>query len=162
MPPRERRRLVTWYLLAKEEWLPAQWERVKEWTSVVRAEPALVWETPAVRYTAFALAVLLGVWLLVWAVSLLEPPGAAEMQAGNSTVGFHVVCSNRECGRHFMITREEDFDDFPVQCPFCKQKTGQHAMRCLSPTCQGTYVIPIEVDGELRCSECGAVLGKAP
>jgi hypothetical protein len=162
MPPRQRNRLITWYLLLRDEWLPTQWEGLKTWCSAVRAEPILAWQTPKVRYAAFGLAVFLGIWVLLWALSLLAPAGAEEMQSRAKTANFHVVCSNPECKRHFLIKRKFGFDDFPVQCPYCKRETGKHAVRCTSATCRGRYVIPIEVDDELRCSECGAILGPAP
>ena len=158
--PRDNR-LITWYLLLKDEWLPAQWTRLKDWFSAVRAEPHLFWQTPQVRYGGIAVGVLVAVWFLAGLARMLEPANAREMQPQATTATFHVLCTNPDCKHHFLVERKFGFDDFPVQCPRCKQKTGQHAVRCVSTLCGGKYVAPIEMDGELRCPECGAVLGSA-
>ena len=64
MPPPERNRLVTWYLLVKDEWLPAQRRRLEEWWSAVRAEPRLAWATPQVRYGVFGLGIVAAVLVM--------------------------------------------------------------------------------------------------
>lgn len=162
MPPPQRSRLVEWVMLLKDEWLPSQRARLVAWYEAVRAEPVLIWQTPTIRYGVYGLGGLLAVWLLVWALSLLEPPAPAEVRARARTANFHVVCTNPDCGNHFMIAREFGFKKFPVECPQCHQRTGQRAMRCNSRACRGRFVAIIEIDGELRCRECGAVLGPAP
>lgn len=162
MPAPERNRLNTWYVLIKEEWLPAQVTRVKAWISAAREEPALVWQTPQVRYAVMGVGALVAVWILIFLFSLLEPPGAKNAQPRAKTATFHVVCGNRDCGHHFLIERKFGFDDFPVECPKCGQETARHAMRCHSEDCGGRYVIAQEEDGQLRCAECGASLGPAP
>lgn len=162
MPLSERNRLVTWYLLVKDEWLPTQRRRLEEWWSAVRAEPRLAWETPQVRYGVFGLGIVAAVLVVasLFNALTLPPPAAARPEA--TTANFHVVCSNPTCGHHFLIVGKFGFDDFPVNCPRCNQKTGQRALRCKSSVCQGRYVPTVEKDGQLHCRICDAPLGPAP
>ncbi|HUU83172.1 MAG TPA: hypothetical protein VM243_06670 [Phycisphaerae bacterium] len=162
MPSPQRSRFVEWFVLLRDEWLPSQRERITAWYEVVREEPFLIWHTPAIRYGVYALGCLLAVWLLVWAASLLEPAPAKDAGPRARTANFHVVCSDPECGHHFMIAREFGFKKFPVKCPKCGEKTGQRGVRCNSPACRGRFVTTTTIDGELRCNQCGAVLGPAP
>lgn len=161
MPLPSRSRVSEWFVLLKDEWLPSQWARLVAWGGAVREEPYLIWQTPTIRYGVYALGCLLGVWVLVWAASLLEPAPVKDARPRAQTANFHVVCTNPECGHHFMIAREFGFKKFPVECPKCQQRTGQRATRCNSAACRGRFVATIEIDGELRCSQCGAVLGPA-
>jgi hypothetical protein len=162
MPRRERSRLTEWLVLLREEWLPAQWAGLVNWFQAVREEPYLAWETPQVRYGFYGLVGVLGLSVLIWALSLLEPPTPREYRTRAETANYPCVCANTDCGHRFMITRKFGFDDYPVACPRCGQQTGQRAVRCHSPSCKGRYVAVVEIDGELRCTECGAVLGPAP
>ncbi|MHC4092136.1 MAG: hypothetical protein ACYSVY_18005 [Planctomycetota bacterium] len=162
MPPPERNRLITWYLLLKDEWLPAQRQRLADWSQAVREEPRLVWQTPQIRYTVYGLGGLAALWALLWALSLLQPAPPKGARPRANTANIHVVCSNPECKHHFVILRKFGFDNFPVACPRCEQEKGRRAMRCFSSTCDRKLVAPVESDSRLHCSECGADLGAAP
>jgi len=162
MPPPPPNRFIAWYLLVKDEWWPSQRQRLGDWFAAVREEPVLIWQTPQIRYTVYGLGALAGVMVLVWGTSLLEPVVPQGVQPRTRTANFHVVCSNPDCSHQFVIIRKFRFDDFPVACPQCEQETGRRAVRCGSPTCRRRYVAPIESDGRLHCSACGADLGEAP
>ncbi len=162
MPVPQRNRLVEWFVLVKDEWLPVQRARLGVWHEAVREEPYLIWQTPAIRYSVYGLGSLLAIWALAWVVSLLEPAPMKDARPRAKTASFDAVCTEANCGHHFIINRKFGFRKFPVECPECRQRTGQRATRCHSSACRGGFVAPIEADGELRCRECGTVLGPAP
>jgi len=146
-------RLVEWYL-ALREWAPTVPRRLREWRDAVRAEPALIWETLTVRYSVYGLA---GLTLIMIASSLsgwIAPPAPAGVRGPSNEADFHVICNDPKCGEHFLITRKKNFDDFPVQCPKCKQQTGYAARRCTSTTCGGKWVVPVIRDGVRYCPRC--------
>ncbi|MCP4249103.1 MAG: hypothetical protein GY778_18830 [bacterium] len=161
MPPPRQSRLIAWYLLLKDEWIPAQWRGLSAWGQAAREEPRLIWETPQVRYAVYGIGVLIGVGVLVWLASALGPP-QKDVQPRAKTADFHVICLDDDCGHHFLINRKFGFDRFPVTCPRCEGQTGHRAQRCHSRACAGRYVAPIESDGEFICASCGADLGRAP
>ena len=162
MPQTQRNRLIEWFALLKEEWLPSQRARMADWCEACREEPILIWRTPTIRYGVYGLGGLAGVWFLAWGMSLLEPAPVKDARPRADTANYHVVCGNPDCGHHFMITRKFGFNKFPVECVRCNQSSGRRATRCNSPACRGQYVAMLESDGEIRCGECGAVLGQAP
>ncbi len=162
MPVPQRSRLVEWFVLVKDEWLPSQRARLVAWGEAVREEPYLICQTPAIRYGVYGLGSLLAVWVLVWTVSLLEPAPVKNARPRATTAAYDVVCTDPTCGHHFMINRKFGFKKFPVECSKCRQRTGQRARRCSSPACSGGFVAPTEVEDQLRCPECDAVLGPAP
>lgn len=161
MPPPPQSRLIAWYLLLKDEWVPAQWRNLSAWGQAAREEPRLIWETPQVRYVAYGVGAIVGVGVLVWLTGTLDTtPKSAQPRA--KTADFHVICLEGDCGYHFLVNRKFGFDRFPVACPHCQERTGHRAQRCHSPACAGKYVAPIESEGELTCASCGADLGPAP
>lgn len=145
---------------ALKEWLPTVRVRFNEWVEACREEPALVWQTPVVRYATYTLGGIVLAFTLLGVVDLFAPGGPEPVPRAR-TADFHVVCSDPACGYHFVISRKFRFDSFPVQCPKCKQLTGQQARRCNSELCGGRWVAPQIVDGYFRCPHCHAVLGVA-
>ncbi len=162
MPPPDRNRLTAWYLLIKDEWLPTQRHKFGEWWVAVREEPRLLWNTPQFVYSLIGLGVIIAIVVVAWLTDFVAPPPPSDARDKATTANFHVVCSQPECLHHFMIEREFGFDDFPVECPRCKQDTGQQGQRCRSNTCRGRYVPTIEKDGHIHCRICDATLGPAP
>ncbi len=156
MPVEKDSKIAKW-IAAIREGLPALRAHFDEWKDAVREEPTLIWATPAIRYTAYGLVGLIVVGVLVWSAGLFHP---AEVAPPAETANFHVLCTAPGCAHHFVINREFDFDDFPVICPQCEQKTGQRAVRCLSKTCNGCWVVPTKRDHQYRCPFCGGYLGK--
>jgi hypothetical protein len=88
-------------------------------------------------------------------IGLMAPAVPEGAQPEAKTADFHVVCTNPDCGHHFLIHEKFGFHRFPVVCPACGQKTGAEARRCFSETCRGRWVAPREVNGKLQCPVCG-------
>lgn len=146
-------RLVEWYLLIKRQ-APVLREHLLDWSQAVREEPTLLWHTPAIRYAVYLLVGVLLVTTVGWGVNMLTPPPPPGAKPEATTADFHVLCTNPACGVHFAVRRPFGFDDFPVVCPHCHEKSGFAARRCPSPTCKGRWVVPERIDGGTRCPIC--------
>jgi len=147
-------RMAEWVVVVRNR-MPVLRHRFGDWVEAVRAEPVLIWQTPAVRYSAYAAGGVVGAWLVVTVASvfLLAPPPGAEPQAVSAD--FHVLCTNPDCATHFVIHRAFGFDAFPVECPTCRRASGVRAERCHFPACGGRWVAPVERDGVPVCPHCG-------
>ena len=156
MPVSKESKISAWLTALREGW-PSVRAHFNEWKEAVREEPRLIWQTPAIRYSVYVIAGVAAIWTLTWALSLMAP---AEVKPMARTADFHVLCTNPGCGNHFIINRKFGFDDFPVVCPKCQQRTGERAARCVSPTCHGRWVVPVVREGEYYCPICNAALGK--
>ncbi len=156
MAQEERNRLIEWYLLIREQ-APVVRQRLEQWAQAVREEPALLWNTPAVRVATYVLGGLITLWMLTWAVNLAVPPQPASARPEATTADFHVICVNETCNHHFVVHREFGFRGFPVVCPQCQQETGLAARRCNSRACNGRWVAPLKSDSRLTCPQCGGV-----
>jgi len=148
-------RLSEWILIVRAQ-VPVWRAHLVKWFEAVREEPRLIWETPAVRFSTYGLAAIIFFSIITsipnWVASPM-PEGASEPA---TTADFHVVCSNPDCGYHFVVDRELGFDDFPVLCPRCEQQTAHKARRCMSAKCRGRWVIPQQSQGDgLCCPVCG-------
>ncbi len=142
------------------EWLPTVKPYLAERYAFVRETPGLVWRLPEVRYTILILGVLFVVSILRFAGGCLSLAPEGEVQPLATTGDFHVICTNEQCKKHFVINRKFKFDDFPVACPTCKQETGQRALRCRSKTCQG-QLVPTKIrSGDYVCRQCSKVIKK--
>jgi len=160
MPAPERNRWAEWVQIGKERKEAAR-VSFNEWVEQVKLEPTLIWQTPAVRYTTYAIGSIVAVLIVRTAIDMIQPVPASMITPRARTADFNVICSNPQCRKNFTIQRKFNFHDFPVKCPFCKQMTGQHAMRCRSETCHGKLVITKTSEGVTRCTECDAPIGKA-
>ena len=76
------------YIDAFKAWLPTVRVRFGEWVEACREEPALIWQTTAVRYTVFTCGGLLVLWLVVSMFGLLKP---SDVRPAARTADFHVV-----------------------------------------------------------------------
>ncbi len=146
-------RLSEWLLIVREQ-APVLRRRFLDWVEDCKQQPYLIWETTAVRYSAYGLIVLVVMWVCSTATTMLSPPLPVDAQSLATSGDFHVLCSDEDCGQHFVINRAFGFHDFPVRCPACKLLSGQSARRCLSTVCGGRYVVPIERDGQSQCPYC--------
>jgi len=146
-------RLSEWVLIAREQ-VPVLRRRLLDWVDNCKEEPYLIWETAAVRYGTYVIAGLVVMWGCSVATHMLSTTLPADAQALSSTGDFPVLCSDEKCAQHFIIHRPFGFNDFPVRCPKCKQLSGQSARHCMSSTCDGRWVIPIETYGGMRCPNC--------
>lgn len=162
MPSSKPNRLIEWYLLFKDEWLPAQGQHWREWWSAVKEEPGLAWETPALRYGVYGSVGLALLLMLSSLAAFITPPPPADARPQATTASFHVVCSKTDCRKHFLIERKFGFHKFPVPCPQCQGKTGLRGLRCASEECGGRYVGVREDKDRLVCTQCGEALAAAP
>lgn len=149
--------IVEWFHAVRER-APLLREQFGDWISAAREEPALIWQTVAVRYAAYGAAGLVSLWLVSFLPSMIGPPPPANSRPAAESADFHVVCSEPECGRHVVIHRKFGFQGFPVECPTCKKATGAQARQCNSSTCGGRWVAPAREDSGWRCPACGRVL----
>ncbi len=146
-----------WFLLLKQQAATAR-QRLLDWWAAVGEEPHLIWQTVAVRYTVYGVGGLVLVWVLLKIPGMIAPPARVTARPVATTADFHVVCSNPECERHFVIHRDFGFRKFPVRCSQCAQVTGQRARKCSSPHCRGRWVAPLEQDNGMRCPRCGVAM----
>ncbi len=159
MPAPERNQWIEAWEATKERSVALR-EQIRDWWEAVKREPALFWQTAPVRYTTYAIGAIVCIVALRTVIGALQPAGGPTFQPRAKTALFDALCYNPECRKHFVIDRKFKFRDFPVACPFCKQETGQRALRCASDTCRGKLVMTIEEDRKIYCAECDAVLGK--
>ena len=147
--------VVEWLQVARRQISVAR-EHFAEWLGAVREEPRLLWETTAIRYATYGVGGVALAWGITFMIGLFVPPPPASAQPEATTADFHVVCQRPECMHHFVIHRPFGFRGFPVQCSACKKETGVAARKCESETCRGRWVAPVEREGRLVCSRCGA------
>jgi hypothetical protein len=140
-------------------WLPSARQRSAEWVASVREEPALIWQTPAIRYGVYAVGLVIVALILQWGIGFISA-GGPGVQPPAKTASFHVLCSN--CQHSFVINRKFGFDSFPVECPKCHQHTGQRAYQCFSNTCKGRWTYAIPVNKQLVCARCREPLPISP
>ncbi len=151
---------LTKAVIVFREWLPTVKPFLQERYAFVRATPGVFWRLPEIKYTALALGVLIVVLVLRFSVGFFSPLPDGQVKPRATTGDFHVICTNQQCRQHFAIDRKFKFDDFPVECPTCKQETGQRALRCYSTTCRG-QLVPTEIRrGDYACLKCGNVVKK--
>jgi hypothetical protein len=146
-------RLAEWLMLLRRN-APIARAQLKDWTSEVRQEPGLLWETPAIRYAAYGVIGVVVSWVVVLFVGFLTPPPPAGARDAAATADFHVVCADPACGYNFVIRREFGFGGFPVMCDRCKQQQGMPGRMCYSALCQGRWVAPLKVDDKQKCPMC--------
>lgn len=147
------------YLDALKAWLPSVRIRTAEWAEACRAEPALIWQTPAVRYATYVTLALLALWLLRVIIGAATPREVIERA---ETADFHVVCTNPDCGHHFVINRKFRFKSFPVVCPKCSQQKGVQAVRCVGGPRDGAWVAAERNErGELVGPDCAVPVESA-
>ena len=147
-------RLIEWLGVLRKA-VPRVKHYFEAWVEQVREEPRLIWETPAVRYLVYGLGGLILVFGARMATEMLTPAQSASAKPAATTGDFHVVCTEPDCGYHFVIHRAFGFSKFPVKCPQCERKRGASARRCSSSTCRGRWIAPVREEGRLACPTCG-------
>ena len=160
MTPVPERNAWTEFWQAVRERAAAADHGLRQWGAAVREEPALIWQTSAIRYGTYSMGGLFLLLILKAGVGMLQLPEPANVQPRASTALFNVICSNPQCGKHFVIKRKFRFRKFPVDCPTCKVKSGYQALRCTSDQCRGRLVLAAEEDGGLYCSQCGKLIAE--
>ncbi|MCO6436460.1 MAG: hypothetical protein J5J06_05180 [Phycisphaerae bacterium] len=146
-------RIAEWSEIARQR-APVLRQHFRAWIAACQENPHMIWEAAPVRYATYALGAVVLLWSASWLTTAINPlPQEASERA--VTADFHLLCTNPQCGYHFVIQRKFGFNDFPVTCPKCEQKTGHRARPCYSPACGGRWVVP-HTDGRVeRCPRCG-------
>ncbi|MFQ5461623.1 MAG: hypothetical protein ACE5E5_03250 [Phycisphaerae bacterium] len=150
-------RLAQWLVLFREQ-VPVVKERLEDWVLACKAEPYLIWETPAVRYATLGVGGLLVVWLISGVAGAIAPPIPDSARAQAETADFHVLCDRPDCGHHFVVNRKFRFSAFPVTCPKCNNESGRRALRCNSHECCGRWILPEGPPEDRRCPLCGEAI----
>ncbi len=153
MAQENRNRLVEWFEALRVQ-IPTWRDQAALWLDAVREQPALIWQTPVVRYIAYTAGVVFMFWAVSGVGEMIAPtPAGGATQA--TTADFHVMCENPTCGKHFVIHRDLGFNDYPVACPTCGQETGTQARQCHSAKCTGRWVAPRRNGVDTVCPHCG-------
>jgi len=134
-------RLSEWYLALREH-APTLRQGLADWFEAVRAEPVLLWETPAVRYAVYGIGGIALALCLSTAVSFMTPPPPTGARDAATSADFHVICGNPSCGKHFVIRRDFGFNGFPVGCPHCGRHEGLRAVPCTADDCTQRWMLP--------------------
>ncbi len=134
-------RLREWYLAFREH-APTLRQGFGDWLEAVRAEPVLLWQTPAVRYAVYSVVVVVLALSLRWGVSAMTPPPPTGAREVATSADFHVICAHPDCGKHFVIRRAFGFNGFPVSCPHCGQSEGLRAVSCTADDCTQRWMLP--------------------
>ncbi len=146
-------RLSEWLLTARTQ-APIVRQHLRDWVGACREEPRLIWETAAVRYSTYGIGGLVIVQIVLSVVGMIAPPPPASAKPAAVSADYHVVCTQPECGEHFIVHRRFGFSGFPVECPVCKQPRGMPARRCHSEPCRGRWVAPVKTPDGWRCPQC--------
>lgn len=145
--------LSEWLLTARTQ-VPILRQHFRDWVTACREEPRLIWETVAVRYATYGIGALVTVQVVLSVVGTIAPPPPASAKPTATTADYHVLCTNPECGEHFVIHRPFGFGKFPVECPACRQPRGMAARRCTSELCLGRWVAPVKTSDGWQCPRC--------
>jgi predicted RNA-binding Zn-ribbon protein involved in translation (DUF1610 family) len=151
MPDSHRSPLADLPHRVRDEWqaLPGRW---RAWRADFDEDPTLIWRTPVVRIIGI---VILGIGLLLlgqWLITGLSPTSGGAFAEATPTATLYVACTNTQCRHHFTITTPMDFDEWPVTCPECGEKTAYRASRC--PDCGQWFAV---VPGAAKaCPHCAA------
>lgn len=151
MAQEQHNRFVEWLHLLRNQ-LPIFRRQAAQWAGEVREEPRLLWETPAVRYVTYGVVGLVLLLVASRIPRMFGPPLPPNAKAVAKTADYHVICTDEDCGHHFVINREFGFRGFPVHCPKCQKETGHQAIRCAC----GRWIVPEVRDGASYCPECSA------
>ncbi len=134
-------RLIEWYMALREH-APTLRQGFADWLEAVRAEPVLLWATPAVRYTVYGIGAVVLALTLSSAVSLITPPPPTGARDVATSADFHAICANPDCGKHFVVRRSFGFNGFPVPCPHCGRNEGLRAIPCTADDCTQRWMLP--------------------
>ncbi len=155
----EHNRLSQW-IIALREFLPTIKPRLRDRYIPLHETPTLAWHYPEIKYTTYLLAALVMIWLVRFAIVLIQPGPPESFKPQATTADFQVFCTNPQCPSHdqlFVIHREFGFHGFPVECPVCKKLTGLRALKCFSPTCNGKLIPARYENSHWVCTVCGQV-----
>jgi hypothetical protein len=133
--------------------LPSRWTDLRE---QIRQDPKALLQTHAARALLFGLgaAVVLAVFLGV--VEGLAPAPSGQVGQPSRVGTFQIACTDEECGHRWALTERLDFDDWPVRCPRCGQRTGYRLVRCPDPDCGKWGPAQVDESGRRTCPHCGA------
>jgi len=138
------------------EGIPLLPYRIREFVRKAKENPVEAAKHPAVWGTGGVIGAILVALFIGWLGGLFVPSVEGEAGEGVSSEQalFRVQCINRDCGHGWNITEKADYDNWPIRCPQCRQKTGHRLYRCPNPECN-KWVVPTEgPDGHRICPAC--------
>jgi len=128
--------------------LPGQW---RAWRTDLRGDPGLLWRSSVLRIAGFVLLIVVALIAIDWLVTALTPGGAqGSRETATPLATLYVACADPECRAHYTVQKPMDFDDWPLTCNQCGQKTIYRAQRC--PVCGHWCALP--AGQSLECPFC--------
>lgn len=140
-------------------WLPTAPQQFRRFVEEAREDPRALLRSPAFRVGAI-LGCGLVVALILHGVGQWVAP-SADMGSPAELVPVTVRCTGQGCKlakERTTIKIERDFDDWPAECPRCKQRTLYPVVRCHNSKCRQWVIPRIKDDGSWRCPKCGSRL----
>ncbi|MBK9118205.1 MAG: hypothetical protein IPM18_01190 [Phycisphaerales bacterium] len=132
-------------------------QRWRDWRTRYREDPGIFWHGPIPRLAGLIILALLAFFLVQWLIDGLAPPGDRNRSATAQTAVLYTICNNPACGVSGQTQQALNFNDWPITCTSCSQKTTYRATRCSDcrrwvaflngmpgacPTCRGAHVAP--------------------
>lgn len=148
---------LTEWLHAAQTQVPILRNRAAIWLAGAREDPALIWNTPVIRYGVYGLVAVVTLVSVQTGIGMFSAPAPADAGPTATSADFHVVCSDQACDAQFVVHRKFGFDRFPVECVKCKKATGLSSRRCHSSTCRGRWVAPKKQGKTKACPHCASI-----
>ncbi len=140
-------------------WLPTAPQQFRQFIEEAREDPRALTKSPAFRVGVILCGGLVVALILHGVGQWIAP--SADMGSPAELVPVTVRCVSPSCKRlkeRVTIMVERDFDDWPAECPRCKQKTLYPLVRCHNSKCRQWVTPKIKEDGSWWCPKCGSRL----
>ncbi len=96
----------------------------------VRDDPGRLWYNPLARIILWVTVGVVAIWATHWFVGSLVSEYARDRVEAPPTATLFVICTNPDCAAQYTVTRDLDFDDWPLTCQECGLETAYRATRC--------------------------------
>lgn len=103
----------------------------RQWREDLRQDPALLWQTPAVRIVLWIVLGIILVSGLYWAIATFTPSGTDSLFVEPTPLAtLYVACTNPDCRAHYNTKQPMDFDSWPLKCEQCGSESVYRAKLC--------------------------------
>ncbi len=138
--------------------LEAAPERLRELRERFRDDPGALVHSPVTRVVVVAILGIAALLAAGWLVRGLAPGGTTAVnEDATSWSVLYVACTNPNCLATATIHRERSFNEWPVVCETCKEKSAYRAQTC--PNCERSYAV--EPGKPNTCPHCANLKKKA-